>query len=147
MGKLIKNHLARLVVLTAAAYQFLAGLHGIFWPKILFDWLTTTLNGAVKPVPILQIINIILALFTLALEWPVRPIAGTKLHSSTEFRLLVVLPVDAIAAVLLYQGTNAALYYVIGMTVYFWGFCEGESICAVPWTLPRRGKPKIKNGV
>ena len=31
-----------------------------------------------------------------------------------------------LSAVLLYQATNAALYYIIGVGVYFWAFSEGE---------------------
>ena len=41
MGKLIKNHLARLIILTAALYQVAAGIHGIFWPKVFWDVFTT----------------------------------------------------------------------------------------------------------
>lgn len=40
MGRLIKNHLARLVVLTAAAYQVGAGFHGYFFPKVFWDGFT-----------------------------------------------------------------------------------------------------------
>ncbi|KKA27402.1 hypothetical protein TD95_000479 [Thielaviopsis punctulata] len=138
MGRLIKNHWARLIMLTASFYQFAAGIHGIFWPKILWDFLTHSLNGAVKPAPILQIINIILGIFMFALEWPLPLFAGTALHRSIEFRLAFI-PLTALAAVLLYQGPNAALYYLVGMVAYFWAFSEGEIICKEPWTLPKRG--------
>jgi len=37
MGRLIKNHLGRLIIMTAATYQIAAGIHGIFWPKIFWD--------------------------------------------------------------------------------------------------------------
>ena len=36
------------------------------------------------------------------------------------------LPLCSLASVLMYQGTNPALYYLVGTGVYFWGFCEGE---------------------
>lgn len=89
-------------------------------------------------------------------------IAGTGFHRSLEVRL-ALLPLTALAAVLLYQATNAALYYVIAMMVYFWAYSEGEVsffiscfascfpkglvlltfefkiICAKPWSLPQRG--------
>jgi hypothetical protein len=39
---------------------------------------------------------------------------------------LVVLPLFALAAALMYQATNPALYYMIGMGAYFWAFTEGE---------------------
>lgn len=125
MGKLIKNHWARLIILTAAIYQCAAALEGFFWPKIFWDFLTKNLDGAVKPFPILQIINLLFGLFGLAWEWPLKPLAGTSLHRSVEARL-VVYPLSALAAALLYQATNPALYYCIGMGVYFWAFSEGE---------------------
>ncbi|PGH07571.1 hypothetical protein AJ79_06241 [Helicocarpus griseus UAMH5409] len=140
MGKLIKNHWARLIVLTAATYQFAAGIHGFFWPKVFWDFLTKNLDGAVKPVPILQILNVLFGMLGMAWEWPLKPLAGTALHRSIEMRLLV-LPVSTLCAVLLYQGTNSALYYLIGMVVYFWAYSEGEVVCAEPWTLPRRVRP------
>ena len=46
-------------------------------------------------------------------------------HRSIETRL-VVYPLSCLAAMLLYQGTNPGLYYLIGMGVYFWAFSEGE---------------------
>jgi hypothetical protein len=45
---------------------------------------------------------------------------------------------------MLYQATNPALYYLIATAVYFWAYCEGEVICAVPWTLPRKAAPAKK---
>ncbi|KAK3071007.1 hypothetical protein LTR53_009428 [Teratosphaeriaceae sp. CCFEE 6253] len=137
MGKLIKNHWARLVVLTAAAYQLAATLEGFFWPKFFFDFLTKNFDLAVRPVPILQTINLVLALTTLAYEWPLNFLAGTKLHASIEARMLW-LPLCSLTSIMMYQATNPALYYVIGCGAYFWAFCEGEVVCAVPWTLPKR---------
>ncbi|OCL10734.1 hypothetical protein AOQ84DRAFT_387306 [Glonium stellatum] len=138
MGKLIKNHWARLIILTAAAYQVAAAIEGFFWPKIFWDFLTKNLDGAVKPAPVLQILNLLLGIFGIAYEWPLKFIAGTPFHRSIEARL-IIFPLSALAAVLQYQTTNAALYYVIGMGVYFWAFSEGEVVCKEPWTLPKRG--------
>jgi hypothetical protein len=39
---------------------------------------------------------------------------------------LLWLPLATLSAVLLYQTTNAALYYLIGCGVYFWAYSEGE---------------------
>ncbi|KAL7629425.1 hypothetical protein AAE478_000945 [Parahypoxylon ruwenzoriense] len=140
MGKLIKNHWARLIVLTASAHQVASALEAFFWPKIFFDFMTKTLDPAVKPVPVLQIINLIFGIFIFAWEWPLGLIAGSSLHRSVEARL-ASFPLAALAAVLIYQGTNAAIYYVVGMIVYFWAYSEGEIICPKPWTLPQRGRP------
>ncbi|PSS27912.1 hypothetical protein M430DRAFT_15157 [Amorphotheca resinae ATCC 22711] len=137
MGKLIKNHWARLIILTAAAYQVAAAIEGFFWPKIFWDFLTKNLDGAVKPVPILQIINLLFGIWMFAWEWPLPLLAGTALHRSIEARL-VVLPLTALAAALLYQATNPAIYYLIGLGVYFWAYSEGEVVVAQPWSVPRR---------
>ncbi|KAF2128181.1 hypothetical protein P153DRAFT_368056 [Dothidotthia symphoricarpi CBS 119687] len=137
MGKLIKNHWARLVILTAAAYQIAAAIEAFFWPKIFWDFLTKNLDGAVTDAPVLQILNVICGIVGLAWEWPLPLLAGTGLHRSIEARL-VVYPLSALVALLIYQGTNAGLYYIIGMGAYFWAFSEGEIVCPEPWTLPKR---------
>ncbi|KAI4732715.1 hypothetical protein E4T50_16724 [Aureobasidium sp. EXF-12298] len=137
MGKLIKNHLARLIVMTAATYHIAASLHGFFWPKFFFDFLTKNFDPAVKPVPILQTINLIFGFINLAWEWPLEFLAGTAIHRSLELRILL-LPLSSLTAVLLYQGTNPAMYYLIGCGMYFWAYTDGEVVCAKPWTLPRR---------
>ncbi|KAI1208896.1 uncharacterized protein F4807DRAFT_137369 [Annulohypoxylon truncatum] len=139
MGRLIKNHWARLIAITAAAYQIAAALEAFFWPKIFFDFLTKTLDGAVKPVPALQIINLILGIGILAWEWPLGLIAGSAIHRSIEARL-ATFPLASLAAVLIYQGTNPAIYYLVAMIVYFVAYSEGEIVCAKPWTLPQRGR-------
>ncbi|KAI9846626.1 MAG: hypothetical protein M1838_001225 [Thelocarpon superellum] len=140
MGKLIKNHWARLIVLTAATYQVAAALEGFFWPKIFWDFLTKNLDGAVKPFPFLQIVNLVLALIGIAWEWPLKYLAGSALHRSIAARL-VIYPISVLVAALLYQGTNPALYYMIGIGVYFWAYSEGESIAPEPWTLPKTVRP------
>lgn len=125
MGKLIKNHWARLIILTASTYQLAAAIHGYFWPKFFWDFLTKNLDGCVKPYPILQTINLVLAILVLVWEWPLPLIAGTWVQMNLELRVLL-LPIPTMASALLYQGTNPALYYCIGMGVYFWAYCEGE---------------------
>jgi len=140
--------------------QVAASLEGFFWPKFFWDWLTKNLDVAVKPVPILQMINFLIAILTLAYEWPIRYIAGRTIHKSIEARMLW-LPFCSLACALMYQATDPALYYLIGLAVYFWAYTEGEVgyqlvpntmpdfeerrtdfalqvICAVPWTLPKR---------
>lgn len=102
-----------------------SAIEGFIWPKILWDFMTKNLNGAVKPAPILQILNLFMGLVGLAWEWPLKYIAGTFAHRSIEVRL-VVYPLNAMFAALLYQGTHPALYYLVGMGVYFWAYTEGE---------------------
>jgi hypothetical protein len=137
--------------------QIGAALEGFFWPKIFFDFLTKTLDPAVKPLPILQVINLLMGIVMLAWEWPLGFLAGSAMHRSLEARL-AALPLMALASILLYQGTNSGLYYLIAMVVYFWAYSEGEVcglrllmhltreltryqiVCAKPWTLPQRGR-------
>jgi hypothetical protein len=87
--------------------------------------LTKNFDGAVKPYPILQIINLLFGILIFCWEWPLGLFTRSALHRSIEMRLLVY-PLSALVALLLYQGTNAGLYYIIGMSVYFWAFAEGE---------------------
>lgn len=115
--------------------QCAAGVHGFFWPKIFWDFLTKNLDGAVKPVPVLQILNVLFGILSLAWEWPLKPLAGTAIHRSIEIRLLVF-PISTLCAILLYQGTNSALYYLIGMIVYFWAYSEGEVSDFISIILP-----------
>ncbi len=96
----------------------------------------------------------------LAWEWPLGFLAGSSIHRSIEARL-ALLPLVALSAALLYQGTNPAIYYLVSLGVYFWAYSEGEVsnyvimlstgqleanmraqiICAKPWTLPQRARP------
>jgi len=137
MGKLVKNHLARLIILTAAMYQVAAGLHGIFWPKVFFDGITKSLDAAVLPIPVLQTFNILFGLLGLAWEYPLPLlIPNTAFHRSIAARLAIY-PISVFVAILLYQGTNAAIYYIVGVALYFWAYSEGEIVC-MPWKLPER---------
>lgn len=137
MGKLIKNHLARLIILTAAMYQVAAGLHGIFYPKVFFDVMTKSLDNVVLPLPALQVVNILFGLLGLAWEYPLPLLVpNTAFHRSIAARLALY-PISVFAAILLYQGTNAAIYYLVGIALYFWAYSEGEIVC-MPWKLPQR---------
>lgn len=107
--------------------QVAASLEGFFWPKIFWDFLTKNFDGAVKPIPILQILNLIFGILTLLWEWPIKysgfPDSG--LRKSMEARIFLY-PLVAVAAVMMYQATNPALYYMIGVGIYFWAYTDGE---------------------
>lgn len=121
----IRAHFQRNQLTDSLSDQLAGSIEGFFWPKFFFDFLTKNFDAAVKPVPILQVINVVIALISLAYEWPIRWVAGTRLHKSLLARMLW-LPLASLSAVLLYQTTNAALYYLIGSGVYFWAYGEGE---------------------
>ena len=105
--------------------QIAAAVSCYFWPKIFWDWLTTNLDPAVKPIPILQSVNLVMGFAMLAWEWPLGIVAGSSIHRSLEMRL-VALPLATLASVMLYQGSNSALYYVVATVIYFWAYSEGE---------------------
>lgn len=105
--------------------QIAAAVEGFFWPKCFWDFLTKNLDGAVKPVPVLQILNLVFGFVALAWEYPLGWVAGTAIHRSTEARL-VVYSLSALVAVLMYQATNPALYYLIGIGVYLRAYVDGE---------------------
>jgi len=125
MGRLVKVHWARLIVLTAAAYQIGASIEGFFWPKIFWDFSTLVLDPLVKPFPFLQITNLLLGLAVVGFEWPIKFLAGNVIHRNILPRA-VVYPMCSFVAVLMYQSTNPAIYYFIGTGIYLWGFSEGE---------------------
>ena len=112
-------------MLTVFLDQIAAAIEGFFWPKVFWDFLTKNLDGAVKPIPVLQVMNLLLGFIVLAWEWPLKWIAGHAAHRSIEARL-VVYSLSSLTAVLMYQATNPALYYLIGIGVYLWAFVEGE---------------------
>ena len=70
----------------------------------------------------------------LALEWPLRSLTKFALYSHLEIHIFASL-VAVFPAILLYQATNAALYYLIGIAMYIWGYSEGE-VCSLPYLLP-----------
>ena len=125
MGKLIKSHWARLIVLTAAVYQVAAALEGFFWPKVFWDFATKNLDGAVTPAPVLQLFNLFFGVATILLEWPLKWVANQPWHRNIEVRLAAY-PLSALFALLMYQSTNPGIYLLIGIGVYFWGYSEGE---------------------
>jgi hypothetical protein len=111
--------------------QIGAAVHGFFWPKIFWDFLTKNLDPAVKPIPFLQIINLVFGIGMLGLEWPLSFLAGSSIHRSLEVRL-AVLPLTALAAILMYQSTNPAIFYLAGMVTYFVAYSEGEVCLLFP---------------
>ena len=89
---------------------------------LLEDWSHANL---VKNFPAETRQNLIIGIISLAYEWPLKYLAGTSIHRSMEVRLMW-LPLASLSSVLIYQATNPALYYLIGVVVYFWAYSEGE---------------------
>ena len=130
MGELRKAQLARLIALAAAACmnphptivppysdsaaQFNAALHGLIWPKVLWDFILPSTNILVTPIPYLQIANLVGAILVFVLEWPCWP--GLSAIGLL-WRCLATVAA-ALPALLLYQGTNAGLYHLISAVLY-----------------------------
>lgn len=55
------------------------------------------------------------------LEWLLDLPFGAKIHQSILARFAILLPAVVVAA-LLYQATNASIYYIIGLGLYTWGY-------------------------
>jgi hypothetical protein len=125
MGKLVKNHWARLVVLVAAAIQIGGSVEGYLWPKVTWDFSTAALDFLVQPVPALQTINLALGILVVAWEWPVSIIAGSMYHRSIHARL-VMYTLSTFSALFLYQSHNSALYYILGIYGYALALSEQE---------------------
>lgn len=51
---------------------------------------------------------------------------------------IVLYPLVALAAVMMYQSTNPALYYMIGVGIYFWAYTDGEVGLTSPMKLELR---------
>ncbi|KAK6842255.1 hypothetical protein PG987_003115 [Apiospora arundinis] len=132
MGKLIKSHLARLISLSAASYQAIAALYGFLWPKVFWDFTTKSMDSAVSPIPYLQLANFVSAGAVMAWEWPIHSCAQLRFYVYPQAHAVIFL-VAAVPASLLYQGTNAALYYIIAAAFYWWSCYEGEIISPQPW--------------
>lgn len=116
-GAMALHILARLLSLSAASYQLAAALHGYFWPKVFWDFATKALDPLVRPVPVLQTANLLNALAVLFWEWPHHVALRLPWHQSHYSHIMGLL-LASIPAILLYQGTNAAIYYVIAAFVF-----------------------------
>lgn len=85
----------------------------------------------------------VFGLAALAFEWPLPLIAGRGFHRYILTRLIIY-PANAVLVALLYQGTDPAAYYLLGIILYFWAYTQGEEVCEKPWTLPKKGKMSSK---
>ena len=137
MGRLVKNHWARLLLLTASIVHLGATIECFIWPKILWDFTTKHFDHALRPVPALQVVNLLAALFGIAWEWPLPPLTVGWLHGSIGARLLIY-PASALLAALMYQGATATVFYLTGTLVWLWALWEEETVCTEPWAVPRR---------
>jgi hypothetical protein len=132
MGNLVWHEYARLLSITASVYAVWAGFWGIFFRKFFWDFIGGTLRdpGGIQPspnaavfiavivtVPAVQLLTMALAFFMLAIEYPLPLLKHRAIQRSMVLRV-VVLILQASAAVLFYQGTNASLWSLISAGCY-----------------------------
>jgi len=142
MGVFIWHDWARFVSLAGSIYLIWAGYWAIFYRKFFWDIVGGTLRdpGGLQPsraaapfinlivkAPIIQIVLMIFATITLIVELPAPFIKGTSLYRSWTLRI-VLLIWQTFLGVLLYQGTNGALYSLIAAFGYTMAQMKGETM-------------------
>lgn len=78
-----------------------------------------------KPVPYLQTLNILGSVLVVIFEWPLNIVRKTNVYRSFVIRFLV-LPIIATMALFLHQGTDSAIFYLIGIGVYIYAWKSGK---------------------
>jgi hypothetical protein len=142
MGNLIWHEYSRFVSITASVYAVWASFWGLFYRKFFWDFIGGTLRdpGGLQPspkvavfitlivhAPIIQTFTMLMALFILALEFPIPQAKGLAIHRSIVFRI-VLLVFQASVAILFYQGTNAAIWSLIAAGCYTRAHLLGEKM-------------------
>jgi hypothetical protein len=142
MGNLVWHEYARLIAITASAYAVWSSFFALFYRKFFWDFIGGTLRdpGGLQPAPsaaifitlivkapIIPIINAIVALSILSVEFPLAPLKSLSIRRSMIFKV-VLLVFQAFFSVLYYQGTNAALWSIIAILCYIRAMALGETI-------------------
>jgi len=142
MGNFIWHEWAHFIATTASIYLVWAGYWAIFYRKYFWDFVDGTLRdpGGLQPgssalplvkvivqAPVLQIFLILNALATLMVELPVPFLKGTPLTRSWLPRILMLIS-QSVLGLLLYQGTNGALYSMIAIFGYSMAMMRGEQV-------------------
>jgi len=142
MGNLVWHEYARLVSITASAYAVWSSFFALFYRKFFWDFIGGTLRdpGGLQPAPsaaifitlivkapIIPIINAVVALFLLSVEFPLAPLKSMSITRSPPLKL-VILVFQAFFSILYYQGTNAALWSLIAIFCYMRSIALGEKV-------------------
>jgi len=78
-------------------------------------------------IPIVQIITMILAMFILALEFPLPQLKSLAIHRSIVLRIVLLL-FQTFLSILFYQGTNAAIWSFVAAMCYTRAQILGETM-------------------
>lgn len=154
MGNFIWHEWAHFVSITASIYLVWAGYWGIFYRKYFWDFVDGTLRdpGGLQPgpsalplvkvivqAPVLQILLILSALATLMVELPAPFLKGTALTRSLLPRLLMLIS-QSVLGILVYQGTNGAIYSMIAAFGYGIAMMHGELLSEATENKGRDGR-------
>jgi len=114
----------------------------LFYRKFFWDFIGGTLRdpGGLQPAPgaaifitlivkapIIPIINAVVALFLLAVQFPLPALKSMSITRSSTLKI-VVLVFQAFLSVLYYQGTNAALWSLVAIFCYIRSIALGEKM-------------------
>jgi len=142
MGNLIWHEYARFVTITASVYAVWASFWGFFYRKFFWDFVGGTLrdpgglqaspNAAIfvtliVKAPIIQIFAMALAMIILCIELPLPMIKRLSLYRSLVVRLVLLL-FQVFLTILVYQGTNAAIWSLIAAICYGRAISLGETM-------------------
>jgi len=142
MGNLIWHEYSRYVSLVASVYTVWASFWGFFYRKFFWDFIGGTLRdpgGLQAPnssaifvtiivkMPIIQIFTMLIAFFMIALEFPLPQLKAIAIHRSIVLRI-VMLIMQALFAILFYQGTNGAIWSLIAAGCYTRAQILGETM-------------------
>jgi len=143
MGKFIWHQWARFVSISAAVYLIWAAIWGILYRKFFWDFIDHGFDTSgpvpipipnprykaiievIVTIPLIQIISLLMAVFTLAFEYPIPLVKGTAFERNFTFKA-VYLVFQSVFAILFYQGTNAAIWGTIAAGAYARAVYLGE---------------------
>ncbi|KAL7412410.1 hypothetical protein BDY24DRAFT_392823 [Mrakia frigida] len=154
MGDLKFSDLARLMAMASAMWSVWAGFWGICYRKFFWDFIGAELGpagliptAAVQPflaiiinIPLVQILMLLFGVFTLCLEWPLVFIKDTSLWRSHIFRVVAYFMFAAVE-ILLYQGFDGAVFYLITSACFARALQKGESIADDALAVRRDAPP------
>jgi len=142
MGNLVWHEYARYISITASAYAVWSSFFALFYRKFFWDFIGGTLRdpGGLQPapsvaifitlivkMPVIPILNAIIALFILAVENPLPLLKSMSIQRSLVLRV-VMLVFQAFLSILYYQGTNAAIWSLVAIIAYLRAMALGEKI-------------------
>jgi hypothetical protein len=153
MGKFIWHDWARYVSISASIYLVWASIWGLLYRKFFFDFIDRTYTTGNPPlpmpnvkyapilsvivtIPLIQILAMLMAIITVAFEYPAPFLKGTFMERNFAFKMVWLL-MQATLAILFYQGTNAFIWSVIAAGAYARALALGE---VMPEAKAQRGK-------